>query len=244
MLNEDLIFIRAWCIQWCMQLNPVKTKSIIFSRSRTVNPEHPDLNLDNVAIENVKVLKLLGVLFDSKLTFESHLRSVTSAVSQKIGILRKCWVTYRDNAVIRKCFYSFLLPFFEYCAVVWMSAAPTHLNLLQRAFTSANFLVPVNIRLEHRRDIAALCILFRIFNNSEHPMHSRLPGPVDPVRRTRRAVQMNSCALITPWSRYSSQYNRTFLPYTIEIWNFLPQEIVESRTIDRFKCSVNRHMLL
>ena len=111
-LSDDLVFIRAWCIQWGMQLNPVKTKSITFSRSRTVHPEHPDLSLENVSIENVANLKLLGILFDSKLTFESHLRGVTSVVSQKVGILRKCWMTYRDNAVVLKYFYPFILPFF------------------------------------------------------------------------------------------------------------------------------------
>ena len=106
MLSDDLIVIRAWCIQWGMQLNASKTKSIIFSRSRTHLPEHPGLSIGHDTIENVDHLKLLGILFDSKLTFESHLRYITSIISQKIGILRKCWKTYRDNAIILECFYS------------------------------------------------------------------------------------------------------------------------------------------
>ena len=112
LLTEDLIFIKAWCRQWRMQLNPGKTKCIIFSRSRTANPIHPDLSLGEVLIENVEHFKLLGVIFDSKLTFELHLREITSIVSQKIGIIRKCWQVYSDNSLILKCFYSFLLPFF------------------------------------------------------------------------------------------------------------------------------------
>ena len=120
-----------------MLLNAIKTKGIIFGRSRTSQPEHPELVLQGAIIENVDKIKLLGVTFDSKITFNCHLRNITSAVSQKIGILRKCWQVYRDDALVLKCFYAFILPFFEYCSSVWMSAASSYLNMLQRVFISA-----------------------------------------------------------------------------------------------------------
>ena len=168
---------------------------------------------------------------------------MTSSVSQKIGILRKCWQTYRDDQIVTRCFYSFILPFFEYCSVVWMAAAPTHLNILRRAFTSAKFFVPAAVELEHRRTIAAVCILRKILNNTDHPMHSRLPGPAHAVRRTRRARRMNSLARVSAVSHNSSQFNRSFLPSAIEIWNFLPEELVNTRTMNSFKSKVNRHLL-
>ena len=37
-------------------------------------------------------LDILGVTFDSKMTFEKHLRSVSRAAPQRLGILRKCWI--------------------------------------------------------------------------------------------------------------------------------------------------------
>ena len=242
-LSNDLFFIKSWCDQWGMELNPRKTKSMIFSRSRTALPHHPDLYLGNTLIENAVALKLLGVLFDPKLTFESHLRTVASSISQKLGIMRKSWQTYRDDSVVLKCFYSFILPFFDYCSVVWMSAAPTHLQLLDRVFASARFFTPANIRLDHRRDVAGSCLLFKILGNPSHPMHSRLPRPVEHVRRTRRAERMNTRARVSALSHNSSQFNRSFLPHFIEIWNFLPQALVDAPCIDHFKRLVNRHLL-
>ena len=242
-LSSDLSYIKAWCVQWGMELNPIKTKSAIFTRSRTMLPEHPDINLGDSTIENVTNLKLLGVLFDSKMTFELHVRAIASKVSQKIGILRKCWQTYQDNSVILKCFYAFILPFFEYCSAVWMSAASTHLKVLERVFTSARFLTQTRINLEHRRDVAASCMLFKILSNAEHPMQSRLPLPADPARRTRRAARMNSRAMVSALSPNSVQFNRTFLPHIIEIWNFLPQALVDASSIDTFKSNVNKHLL-
>ena len=36
-------------------------------------------------------LVILGVTFDSKMTFEKHLRSVSRSASLRLGILRKSW---------------------------------------------------------------------------------------------------------------------------------------------------------
>ena len=243
-LNKDLTFIKAWCAQWNMELNATKTKSIRFSRSRTAIPEHPDLYIGDTKIGDEEKLKLLGVWFNSKITFEYHVRTIAHTVSQKIGILRKCWQTYQENSIVLKCFYSFILPFFEYCSVVWRSSAPTHLKMLQRMFNSAKFICQTNMSLEHRRDVASSCLFFKISNNPHHPMHGRLPPPAHPARRTRRAARMNSRALTSATSPNSVQYNRTFLPHTIEIWNFLPQTLVDASSMSMFKSNVNRHLLM
>ena len=127
--------------------------------------------------------------------------------------------------------------------MVWISAAETHLNLVQRVFNSARFCTSIGISLDHRRNVAALCVLFKILNNASHPMHSRIPEPIAPVRRTRRAMLMNTRALKSALSPNSVQFNRTFMPHTVELWNFLPQVIVDSASMDCFKRKANLHLL-
>ena len=46
--NSNLPRIEWWCNHWCMILNPDKTKALVVSRSRTVNPLHGDLVLSGV----------------------------------------------------------------------------------------------------------------------------------------------------------------------------------------------------
>ena len=36
--NRDLARIQEWCNHWCILLNPNKTKALVVSKSRTVNP--------------------------------------------------------------------------------------------------------------------------------------------------------------------------------------------------------------
>ena len=116
-LNRDLAKISAWCSLWGMKLNPSKTQSMIVSRSRTVNPPHPDLFIDGTQLVTSESFKILGVLFDSKFTFEQHLRSVSSSIAQKVGLLRKSYKIFGEQMVLLKWFNSFILPCLEYCSV-------------------------------------------------------------------------------------------------------------------------------
>ena len=45
-------------------------------------------------------LVVLGVTFDSNMTFEKHLRSVFRAASQQLGILRKYWQVFHNRLLL------------------------------------------------------------------------------------------------------------------------------------------------
>ena len=59
-------------------------------------------------------LDILGVTFDSKMTFDKHLRSVSRAASQRLGILRKYWRVFHDRLFLGRCFRGFVLTILEY----------------------------------------------------------------------------------------------------------------------------------
>ena len=80
-----------------MKLNASKTKTNIVSRSRTMHPQSPALTIGGTVLKESDDLVILGVTFDSKMTFEEHLRSVSSATSQRLGILRKSYQVFRNR---------------------------------------------------------------------------------------------------------------------------------------------------
>ena len=73
-------------------------------------------------------LVILGVTFDSMMTFEKHLRSVFRTASQRLGILRMSWQVFHVRLILGRSFLGLVLPVLEYCSVVWCSAADTYLN--------------------------------------------------------------------------------------------------------------------
>ena len=65
--------VSEWCDLWGMKLNTSKTKTMIVSRSRTIHPQSPPLTIDGTVLKESDDLVILGVTFDSKMTFENHL---------------------------------------------------------------------------------------------------------------------------------------------------------------------------
>ena len=242
-LNRDLAKIHNWCSLWGMKLNPSKTQSMIVSRSRTINPSHPDLYINNVILDTCSSFKILGIMFDSKFTFEQHIRSISSSVAQKIGLLRKSFKIFGEPSVLKKCFNSFILPCLEYCAPAWSSAAASHLKLLDRNVRACKFLIPdLNIDLWHRRSVSTLCMLYKIYHNSDHPLNRELPNLFRPARVTRSALDSNGIAFTI--RRYNTeQYSRCFIPATTRLWNSLPSHVVESCNLQKFKTGANSFLL-
>ena len=226
-----------------MRLNPNKTQSMIVSRSRTVFPPHPDLLVGSTSLNSCDSIKILGVMFDSKFTFERHIRSISSSVAQKIGLLRTFFRLFGDHDVLLKCFNSFILPCLEYCSPVWSSAAVSHLKLLDTSLHACQVLISnLTISLQHRRFISSLCILYKIFHNPSHSLHSELPNLFRPRRVTRGSSSINSLSF-SPMRFHTSQYSRCFIPATTKLWNELPSMIVKAEELQKFKLGANAFLL-
>ena len=51
-----------------------------------MHPQSPPLTIGGTVLKESNDLVILGVTFDSKMTFEKHLRSVSRAASQRLGV--------------------------------------------------------------------------------------------------------------------------------------------------------------
>ena len=174
-------------------------------------------------------------LFDKKLTFKKHIRSTASSIAEKVEILRKCMSIYDSQSIIQNCFSSFLLPFCEYCAPVWRSAADSHLKLLNRSINMVRFILPdLKMDLRHRHHVGSLSLFFKIINNIHHHFFSKIPAHAVPQRNTRQAVNQNDRCFVMNRC-LTEQFSRTFVPYSVREWNLLPNDVVTASNIDTFK---------
>ena len=139
-LIRDIGWVSVWCKLWGMKLNASKTKNMTVSRSRTMHLQSPLLTIGGTVLKESDDHVILGMTFDSKMTFEKNLRSVSRAAAQRLCILRKSWRVFHDRSLLERCFRGFVLPVLEYCSTVWCTAADTHLKLLDLAVSGARFL--------------------------------------------------------------------------------------------------------
>ena len=92
-----------------------------------MHPQSPALTIGGTVLKESDDLVILEVTFDSKMTFEKHLRSVSRAAFQRLDIFRKSWQVFQDRLLLGRCVMGFVLPVLEYCSAVRCSTADIHL---------------------------------------------------------------------------------------------------------------------
>ena len=90
-LNNDLYQTNKWSFHQKMSFNPdqsVQAQEIIFTR-KTKKMCQPSLRFHNRIVSQSKFQKHLGIFLNARLTFEEHLKVITTKVNKIVGLLRK-----------------------------------------------------------------------------------------------------------------------------------------------------------
>ena len=124
-LNRDLAKINRCAFQWKMSFNPDPKKQaqeVIFSRkSKAVS--HAPLELNNDLIQ-VTSQKHLGIIPDTRLSFEKHLEKVLSKINKTIGLIRKLQNLLPRTALIT-LYKAFVRPHLDYGNIIYDQAHNT-----------------------------------------------------------------------------------------------------------------------
>ena len=113
-LNHDLEKISEWAFQWKMNFNPDPTKQFqetVFNKKKTVSI-HPTVYFINTPVNSTATHKHLGMILDSKLSYENHLESVFSRVKSSLSrklqptLPRKSLVTIYKLFIRPQLYYS------------------------------------------------------------------------------------------------------------------------------------------
>ena len=122
-LNKDLKLINNWAFQWKMNFNPDPTKQVrefIFSR-KAKEKNHPPLVFNNTSVSQSSSHKHLGVILDSKLIFDEHLKMVSFKISKTLGLVRKLHNLLPRSALIT-IYKAFVRPYLGYGNVLYDQA--------------------------------------------------------------------------------------------------------------------------
>ena len=120
----------------------------------------------------------------------------------------------------------------------------TYLKLLDRAVSGARFLTGgvFVCDIVHTRSVAVLCMLYKIRCNPMHLSNGALPGLYVPVRVTRGALVSYRYTYAPPRCR-TSQYSRTFIPFSVSLWFPLSNPVFDGVGLAGFKSRTNAFLL-
>ena len=75
-----------------------------------------------------------------------------------------------------------------------------------------------------------------------HPLNGALPGPYVPVGVTRGALVAHRYTF-APRRCRTSQYSRTFIPFSVSLWNDLANSVFDGLGLAGFKSRANASLL-
>ena len=100
---------------------------MIFSRSRVELPT--PLIISGTPIERKSEARFLGVIFDEKLTWTHHIKTLQSKMCRYIGVMYKI-KKYLPLQARLQIYHSFIQSHINYCSLAWGFSAKSNINLL------------------------------------------------------------------------------------------------------------------
>ena len=177
------------------------------------------------------------------MTFEKHLRSVSKAASQRLGILRKSWRVFHDRSLLGRCFRGFVLPVLEHCSAFWCSAADTHLKLYWTVqsvvpgfWLGVSFSVTLLIV-----DPWQSCVCFIRSGVTQCTLLMVLYTWT--ICASAGYTRCSGRYTYAPPRFLTLQYSRTFIPLSVSVWNDLANPVFDVVGLAGFKSRANVFLL-
>ena len=131
-LQLNLHRLNRWCRANKLTLNPAKTKMMCFGTRQAVRKvKLKALFIGGKQIQHVATFKYLGYILDSTLSYKPHVTDVLNKVIHKKILLSKIRPFLHTNVALL-VYKTMILPYFDYCDVIYNSACKNDLDKLQR----------------------------------------------------------------------------------------------------------------
>ena len=238
-LNHELTLVSQWFRCNKLSLNIKKTNFIHFKTHSLTNvPIDINIKIDNIFLEKKTSTKFLGVILDDRLSWKYHFDYISSSISRGTGILRKLKDAL-PNDVLFMLYNTLVLPYINYCNIVWGNGNITFINnilkLQKRALricTGSHYLAhsdPLFHKLHSLKinDINVLqtaVFMFKLNANLLPTTFDKLFSHNKNIHHYPTRVSDNF-HLSNPLSSLASRSIRHYGP---DIWNSLPESLKSS----------------
>ena len=246
--NHDLSLIHQWSQNWLVTFSPSKTKALTIS-NRTDAHLNPPLQFSGHEIDEVKAHNYLGLKFATNLRWNHHIHDISLKARKRLNLMIPLKFQL-DRKSLEIMYNSFVLPVMEYAIVVWGGTFDSDLLKLEKIHVDGMRLVTgatarsniANLYKEtsflsirERRDNATLIMLYKIKNNlaPDYLFHLIPQENHELIRYNLR----NNADIAMPLAKKEA-FRRSFVPFSIKLWNELPKSKRSSPCLDMFKSSL------
>jgi hypothetical protein len=256
-LSEDVGNVKQWCVQNDMVLSIPKCNALLLSTKQKHLHSNSNkkfvIHSDNTNIPTVDSTKILGVHFDQFMTWNDHIKHVHNQISRNLYLLKQIKSYLPPDS--RKMFYnSYLLPYFDYCCVIWGNCTKTLLDdllkLQKRAArlmldvsditTSSQLMfselewMPLPDRISYHRSVEVFKCL-----------KTECPSELETLFEYNRNIHNHNTRAAEQHKLYIPKKHLKSCSYLgASTWNSIPLNIRSSNTITGFKRMYKNHYFI
>ena len=210
------------------------------SRNKIKNVKKPELFINNELLQMVPTFKYLGVNLDQTLSFKYHLETLVSNISFKLYMFSKVRRFLNEKCAIT-IYKSMLMPFFDYCDIIYMYSGQNELQKLNRQHVRGmkislnegylmdedELYIKCNLsKLENRRKVHLRNFMFKI-----QSIESNLMNTDDVIVNTR----LHDGPVFKVTHPNSKPIKRSVMYSGALEWNNLESDIRNIKEVDTFK---------
>ena len=259
-LNHDLDIIQRWAYQWKMEFNPDPTKQaneVLFSCKKS-SPNHPQLIFNGIVVSKVNDQKHLGLILDSRLSFEKHINGKIIKAKKIVGILKHL-SKFLPLRTLDQMYKALVRSHFDYCDIIYYS--PSHQNQAPLGMTLNSLMEKVERiqyqsalaitgawhgssraklyaelgweSLSDRHMVRRILQIHKIFNDRTPYLKDNLPPNCRALfnGNTRNTFRQIICK--------SNRYMNSFFPDAVASWNIFIKHFGEVPSFEILKKHIN-----
>ena len=249
-INDVLEKVTKWADSFFLKLNPNKTQIIVFGPKSIKDDIHIKgtfIEVDNSCIRFSNVVKNLGVLFDSDMSFSAQVNSVVSSTFMNIKKISriKSFLTVKEKNILM-C--SLVLSKLDYCNSLYYGINNDLLSKLQYAQNCAARLIYQRRKFDHVTDIfmklhwlpVPMRIIYKVLTIVHKCLYQTSPVEINSLitfESTRTFnLQIPRC--------HMSHGDRAFGIYSAKEWNKLPLYLKTETSVKHFKKHLKTYLYI
>ena len=128
-MNQDLQNISIWFKANKLTVHPSKSNVLTINPKISKAPSIVNVTLNNIVLNQSNSVKYLGVIIDSKLNFDTHIKKLAHRISKTVEIMFKS-KQYMPKKALQALCYSLIHTHLLYGLPVWGSTHPSYLKKL------------------------------------------------------------------------------------------------------------------
>ena len=252
-LNRDLSNIHKWLLCNKLTLNSTKTEFMLIGSRQKLSTlsESLELSIDNIPIKQVSTTKSLGILIDNNMAWHSHIDKLSKKIASGIGAIKRIR-PFVSPEILHYIYNALVQPHFDYCSIVWGNCGKTLSERLQklqnraaRILTSSSYDADARYLLQQlgwkdlitQRQIQVALMVFKALNDLAPDYLSSMFTE----RSTSGYVLRDSTNKLNVPLPRTNYLKRSFSYRGATLWNSLPCNLRQEKSLNRFKQLLNFH---